>query len=272
MKILIRLVGYSETENDIKSVYEYQCKVNTIFNFEILKSIFNKYEHIISPSELDYCTLTCNSKNLKKDSIIQNSQIDNIIVYRVFIFTGNTNIKNKLINIFKQDGFKVDLTPVPEKDSDNDSISSTKQNINKNDKDSSSSSESEHDEETERKIHEALKAIDSDDEESDEETNGEINFTLQETKQNLELFKDEDFLTLLKIYKYRSYLFNDFYKYINSSQIIKFNKNDEEIDHTENLMFIKELDLGFSDEQIANALQMTGNHINLSVRYLLFNK
>ena len=272
MKILIRLVGYSETENDIKSVYEYECKVTTIFNFEILKLKFNKYDYLISPTELDYCTLTCNSKNLKKDSLINNSLIDNVDVYRVFIFTGNTNIKNKLIHIFKQDGFKVDLTPLPEKESDNDSISSTKPIVNKNEKDSSSSSDSEQDEETEKKIHAALKAIDSDDEESDEEANEEIDFKLQETKQNLELFKDDDFLTLLKIYKNRSYLFNDFYKYINSSQIIKFNKNDEEIDHTENLMFIKELDLGFSDEQIVNALQITGNHINLSVRYLLFNK
>ena len=264
MKIQIRLVGYSETEDDIKYVYEYGCKVNTIFNFEILKLIFNKYNNL-NPNELNDCTLTCNSKNLKKDSIINNSQIDDVI-YRVFIFTGNSNIKNKLIQIFKKDGFKVALTSIPEKESNANIIT----NIN-NKEDSSSSSDSEKDEETEKKIHEALKAIDSEDEQSEEEVNEEINFILLETKQNLELFNDPDFLTLLKIYKNRSYLFNDFYKYINSSEIIKF-KNDKEIDHTKNLIFIKELNLGFSDEQIINALQMTGNHINLSVRYLLFNK
>jgi len=41
MKIQIRLVGYSETEDDIKYVYEYGFKVITIFNFEILKLLFN---------------------------------------------------------------------------------------------------------------------------------------------------------------------------------------------------------------------------------------
>ena len=91
MKIIIRLVGYSEIINNNKYVYEHNYRLNKIFNFEIFKMIFNNYSDIISSNELNNCTLTYNSTNLKKDSLID---IKNT-TYRVFIFTANTEIKNK---------------------------------------------------------------------------------------------------------------------------------------------------------------------------------
>ena len=72
--------------------------------------MFNQYSDIISSTELDNCTLTCNSMNLKKDCLFDtNTLLENEIVHRIFIFTGNTDIKNKLIYIFKTYGYKVSL-------------------------------------------------------------------------------------------------------------------------------------------------------------------
>lgn len=272
MKVIIRLVGYSEIIDDEKYVYEYVCKVNTIFNFEILKMIFNKYEHIISTSELDNCTLTCNSKNLKKDCLVDsNTLLDNDVIHRVFIFTGITSIKNKLINIFKLDGYKISINNIlantKKDDSDNESVNSlkvqTKEELNNSNKDSFES-----DEETNEKLQEVLEKLDS--EESDNE------FQIEDTdpseiKQYLDLFKDNDFITLIRIYKNRGELFNDFYKYINSSQIINFKKLENETDLTNNINFIKELNLNFEEEHIIEALKKTGNHLNLAIRYLLQN-
>lgn len=307
MKIIIRLVGYSEIIDGDKYVYEYKCNVNTIFNFDILKLIFNKYKHIISENELNNCTLTCNSKNLKKDCLLDNNTIlEQEILYRVFIFTANTEIKNKLINIFTNNGYKVslhihneefadDLKDEPTKNStnildnnstnstdilDNDEIFNDAINVLKNIEDKVKEANEEQDKvkepteqekaEYEEKILNALKKLDSDDD-SDEESDDDV---IHDIKQNLELFKDDDFLTLIRIYKNRGHLFNDFYKYINSSEIIKININKEEkeeIDYNENLNFIKELNLNFQEDKILEALQKTNNHINLAIRYLLYN-
>jgi len=301
MKIIIRLVGYSEIINGEKYVYEYKCNVNTIFNFDILKLIFNKYKHIISENELNNCTLTCNSKNLKKDCLLDNNTIlEKEIVYRVFIFTANTEIKNKLINIFTNNGYKVSLhihneefaddlkdeptnnsTNILDKEEDNEE--QNKETTNEeatneeatneeatNEEENKEITDKEKEAEYEEKILNALKELDSDDD-SDEESD---NDTIHDIKQNLELFKDDDFLTLIRIYKNRGYLFNDFYKYINSSEIIKINiKNEDnkEINYIENLNFIKELNLNFQEDKILEALQKTNNHINLAIRYLLYN-
>jgi len=282
MKIIIRLVGYSEMINNEKHVYEYKCMVKTIFNFEILKIIFNKYNDIISSYELNDCTLTCNSKNLKKDCLLDNNTTN-----RVFIFTGNTEIKNKLVHIFKSYGYKVLINNIITEISDNsDTDSTTSTDIindfikiknteeynddndeynneyNDDDDDDDKYEKNKNEEEYEKNKE------DNDDKDNDEkkvEKVENMNF-----KQNLDIFKDEDFLTLIKIYKNRGYLFNDFYKYINSAEIINFNKTINESELTDNINFIKNLNLNFSDESIKNALEKTGNHINLALRYLLF--
>jgi hypothetical protein len=282
MQIIIRLVGYSETVDDNKYAYEYSCEVNTIFNFEILKIIFNKYNDIISEEELNNCTLTCNSKNLKKDCLIDsNTFINTDITYKVFIFTVNNEIKNKLISIFKMDGYRIAINnisshPPPNNDSDSDSVNSTikefnkfVKEINESKKDNDSNSDSSEDEETAKKILAELNKIDSDDE-SDKILVEDVEPS--EIKQNLDLLMDADFITLIRIYKNRGDLFNDFYKYINSSQIIKFSKLENETELINNLNFIKELNLDFPEDKIIESLKQTGNHINLAIRYLLYNQ
>jgi hypothetical protein len=304
MKIIIRLVGYSEIINDEKYVYELEYNVNTIFNFEILKMIFNKYHDIISANELNNCTLTGNSKNLKKDYLI------NETTKKVFIFTGNTEIKNKLINIFKTNGYKVLVNDISTNNDTNNDINNDTNNDIYNDTndistdiDSTNNDMDDIDNDIDKKIFNLLENTEYDNDydneydnentelinlkkhldllkddtilqHSDVEPDNENNYEDTEPKyikQNLDLLKDNDFVTLLRIYKTRGTLFNDFYKYINSSQIIKFNKLENTIDYNENLNFIKELNLDFKENDIIEALKKTGNHINLSIRYLLYN-
>ena len=301
MKIIIRLVGYYETIDDEKYAYEYDCNVNTIFNFETLKMIFNKYNDIISVNELNNCNLTCNSKNLKKDCLIDNNTfLENETINRVFIFAGITEIKNKLVQIFKKYGYKVlannNLTRnINKNDSDNE-CEKTKDKNRHNALQYVDSENSDDECKETNKIHNALQYVDFEDSDDECKEIKKIHNTLQyvdsedsndeklkasvpyenteliNIKQNLDLLKDDDFVTLLRIYKTREYLFNDFYKYINSSEIIKFNKLENEIDLNNNLNLIKELNLDFQEKNIIEALKNTGNHVNLAIRYLLYNK
>jgi hypothetical protein len=88
-------------------------------------------------------------------------------------------------------------------------------------------------------------------------------------KKSIILFQDEDFKKLVQIYKNKPEIFKIFYQYISSGNIIENSKTN--IDISENLKIIQELDLNFTDENITEALTKTGNHLNLSLRYLLFN-
>lgn len=328
MKIIIQLVGYIENDEDDRYVYQYICNIVSIFNFNIFKILFHKYRNIITDEELDNCSLTCNTKNLKKDYLIDNNTLlDDDVVYKVFIFTSVQVIKDKLIQIFKLDGYKASLnymlTNHQQKkppnyynfdernsnhfrhshynnmsrdyshkrmfnnhyyDEDDDdtkeyntllSINSNEDDLNENNTLLSMNSNEDNtllsmnlngDESNEDNISKKMKEIDSEDETEAppiEDTDP------SQIKQHLDLFKDQDFITLLRIFKNREELFNDFYKYINSSQIIKFTKLDNEVDLSNNINFIKELNLNFQEEQIEEALKHTGNHINLAIRCLL---
>jgi len=101
MRIILRFVGYTEIIDN--EMYIYQLLFNTtIFNFDYFKLLILKYTTILTIDELNTCTLTCNVQNLKKISINDCSNK----IYKMFLFTGNTEIKNKLITIFKYCGIK----------------------------------------------------------------------------------------------------------------------------------------------------------------------
>jgi hypothetical protein len=84
----------------------------------------------------------------------------------------------------------------------------------------------------------------------------------------LEIFKDPDFISLIKIYKNKPEVFKDFYKYISTTYLVKIEIN-ENIDYTSNLETIKNMNLNFTDENIINSLKITNNHINLALRHLI---
>jgi hypothetical protein len=265
MIISIKLISNTIIENDKKYTFEIVYNLD-IFNFSIFKNKFLIYQDNVSQDELDSCILTCNSINLKKQSI-EDTDIDT--VYRVFLFTGNTHVQSKLIFIFITYGNKVSVN-----NNINNNLNNIKQLKNKNIilKDTNLD----------------IKDINLKDDIIVEEKQNEISVLKDIEKQNeisvlkddeniieyvepdLEIFKDDDFINLVKIYKNKPQLFLELYKYINSSEIIKINKNTE-LNYDENLLFIKNLNFDFTDENILNALTLTGNNINLSVRYLLSN-
>ena len=93
-------------------------------------------------------------------------------------------------------------------------------------------------------------------------------------KDSLNLFYDEDFRTLIKIYKNNPEMFSKFSYYINSGNVIvdseKFDMNDDK-DFSSELEEIKKLDIGKSDEEILNSLKKFRGHYNLTLRFLLYN-
>jgi hypothetical protein len=248
MKLILRLVGYSEAIDDEK--YFYQINYDEcVFNFDILKTKFSNL-NIISNEELDNCTVTCNSKNLKKETIID----DTDTIYRLFIFSGNLEIKNKLIEIFKNNGEKSLMNQQIITD---DNLSSGDDNLSSGD--------------------DNLSLGDLDDNEPDKsskdsaESEDSQNYDFSDIELKLEIFKDPDFISLIKIYKNKPEIFKDFYKYISTSYLVKLEVN-EDIDYSSNLDTIKNMNLNFIDEDIINSLKITNNHINLALRQLIATK
>ena len=89
--------------------------------------------------------------------------------------------------------------------------------------------------------------------------------------ETIKLFQDKDFLALMDIYNRNSEAFKTFSRYISSGTVLmnSLEKSDDEF--LVELNEIKKLNIGKSDEEIKNALQMFNGHLNLSLRYLLTN-
>ena len=245
MKIVLRLVGYTEIINSSKYIYEiefFSPKLNSI----IIKNHLIKFEGSdINDEELDNCIFTCNTINLKKEELDEPSDD---VIKKVYVYVINSEIKNKLISLFKTNGelafLGVNNTPVI----------TTPVLTNEEKTESSSESSSEEEEE------------DEEDKEDEDDSENEVIVS-----PNINYFDDPDFVNLIRIYNNKPELYKNFYKYISSGNIIKINTNPN-IDCSKNIELIKIMELGFDEEQIKNALIATNNHLNLSIRYLLFNK
>ena len=292
MKLILRLVGYSEIIDEEKYFYQIYYE-EQLFNFEILKSKFSEY-HIITNQELDNCTVTCNSKNLKKETLEDESNT----IYRLFIFSGNIEIRNKLVNIFVKFGEKslinqqimsvINDTDSSSLDNLDDSfslgdledniqdLSSESEKSEDNIQDLSSESEKSEDNKSEKsednksEKSEDNKSEKSEDNKSEKSEDNEV-YDFSSVELNLEILSDPDFLYMIRIYKNKPELFKDFYKYISSSYLVKFEHNSE-IDYSNNLQNIKNMNLNFTDDEILNSLKLTNNHINLALRCLVTTK
>jgi hypothetical protein len=84
------------------------------------------------------------------------------------------------------------------------------------------------------------------------------------------IFYDKDFISLIHIYKNRPELLKLFYQFISSDDIIETYYSTD-IDITENLKIIHDMNLNIQPENIAQSLYKTNNHLNLALRYLLYN-
>jgi len=251
MKVSVKLVGYFEIIDEQKYTYEINYEDEYIFNFEIFKKKFVSYG-IISNDELDVCMAISNSKNLKKESIIDNTNTN----YNIYIYCLNQDVKNKLINIYKCYGKKL-LYNLEEKV--NSSWRSTEQNIC---------------EDTSQNLLEHENIIDY--------------------KPNFELFNNNDFINLIRIYKIKPDIFKDFYKFISSretdegsrslnvcsdSECTLTNRNASEDvtlfsgaqakENDSNLECIKKYKFNITDDYIRESLQKNNNNLGLTLKYIL---
>lgn len=89
--------------------------------------------------------------------------------------------------------------------------------------------------------------------------------------ETIKLFQDKDFLALMDIYNRNSEAFKTFSRYISSGTVLMNSLEKSNDEFLVELNEIKKLNIGKSDEEIQNALQMFNGHLNLSLRYLLTN-
>jgi hypothetical protein len=305
MQIIIRLIGYYENINNNRCVYELCFTIN-VFNFEIFKDIFKqKYSATISNDDLSICTLTCGSKNLKKETIEDNKNSS----YKCMLFTTNTEVKSKLIMIFKLSGYVVPIDKINDDDSNNidddsnNNIDDSNNNIddsnnmviefNNMDDDFNNMDDNISDMDTNFNMDDNISDSDTISIDTIEQMDDNISIEQMDAIEeqllntnfidpiiinpNLELLDDPDFIHLLKIYYDKPNLITSLYKYINSCAIQISNNIDKNIMeetpsftlNETNFEMIKKLNFGFDDSEIIEALTLNNNHINLSISYLL---
>lgn len=88
----------------------------------------------------------------------------------------------------------------------------------------------------------------------------------------IELFKNDNFKTLLKIFNDEPDVFKTFASYITHGDVqLDYFDDIEETNYDNELEAIKSLEVDIDDELIIEALKRFKGHINLSLRYLLTN-
>ena len=245
MSLIIRLVGNFINEKNESFMYELKINNIKIINYDSIKS------HLISLSDLDeekfeFINMTCDGKNLKLISIENMFDEDK----RVWLFCAKKEIRQEIIDIFESNGYKFIINS-------NSNLQESNQNLQESNANLDSESESDD-----------VDFIDIEQKTLPDSIN--IDQVNQET---IKLFEEPDFVKLFQIYLHKPVLFKKFYMYISNGNIpnnleMTNNSNNNEA----NQLFIKNLNLGFTDEQITEALIKTNNHLNFSIRYLLFEK
>lgn len=88
----------------------------------------------------------------------------------------------------------------------------------------------------------------------------------------IELFKNDNFKTLLKIFNDEPDIFKTFASYITHGDVqLDYFDDIQETNYDNELEAIKSLEVNIDDELIIEALKRFKGHINLSLRYLLTN-
>jgi hypothetical protein len=251
MSIIIRLVGNFINEKNESFMYELRINNIKLINYDSIKT------HLISLSDLDeekfeFINMTCDGKNLKLISIENMFEEEK----RVWLFCAKKEIRQEIIDIFESNGYKFII------------------NTNSNLQESNTNSN--------------LQEADADDTVNDDSDSEDIDVNFVDIEQKIlpdsiniddvnqktiKLFEEPDFVKLFQIYLHKPVLFKQFYTYISNGNIpqnieMVNNSNNNEA----NQKFIKHLNFGFTDEQINEALVKTNNHLNFSIRYLLYKK
>jgi len=97
----------------------------------------------------------------------------------------------------------------------------------------------------------------------------------ESNKETVKLFEEEDFITLLRIYSDNPDMFKRFSSYISSGDVMLTDDRfaaSEDIDVSSQLEEIKKLNIKLGDDIITGALKKCRGHLNLTLRYLLYNQ
>ena len=239
MSLILRLVGNFIDEYNKSFMYELKINNIKLINYNSIKS------HLISLGDLEeekfeFISMTYDGKNLNFNSF-ENINDDE---KRVWLFCAKKEIRQEIIDIFESNGYKFTM------------------NIN---------------------IQNKSESLDSDD--SDDSDDLEMSNNIVEQKilpdsinvddvnhETIKLFEEPDFVKLFQIYLHKPVLFKKFYMYISNGNIPNNLEMTNNSNNEDNQLFIRNLELGFTDEQISEALIKTNNHLNFSIRYLLFKK
>jgi hypothetical protein len=277
MHVILKLIGHIITEEDGKYFYEIRLNNINIISFDVMKTLLISYG--IEDEDIQNITITCDCKNIKNDSIIS-SYIDE--EKKIYIYTCKDKVRSQLEEIFITYGHKTLLQPANQNkalfddlNSQNEELDNSNEAVdNPNEEADNSNEEADNsNEEADNSNEEADNSNEEADNSNEEKDEIELDFTKINNETKI-LLENKDFIFLLNIYLNKPEIFKTFYKYISSGNIVINKKekliSDEEI--LESTKLILDLDLGFSEEDISNALKLTGNHINLSIRYLIIKK
>jgi len=252
MHVILKLIGHIITEEDGKYFYEIRINNINIISFDVIKNLLISYG--IEDEDIQNITITCDCKNIKNDSIISSYTDEE---KKIYIYTCKDKIRSQLEEIFISYGHKTLLQPGNQNKVLFDDLNSQNEEVENSQNEEVENSQNE---EVENSQNEEVEEL-------------ELDFTKinNETKA---LLDNKDFVFLVNVYLNKPEIFKTFYKYISSGNIVINKKekliSDEEI--LESTKIILDLNLGFSKEDIINALKDTGNHINLSIRYLIIKK
>ena len=263
MHVILKLIGHIITEEDGKYFYEIRLNNINIISFDVMKTLLISYG--IEDEDIQNITITCDCKNIKNDSIISSYIHEE---KKIYIYTCKDKVRSQLEEIFITYGHKTLLQPANQNKALFDDLNSQNEEL-----DNSNEAVDNPNEEAENSNEEADNSNEEADNSNEEKDEIELDFTKINNETKI-LLENKDFIFLLNIYLNKPEIFKTFYKYISSGNIVINKKekliSDEEI--LESTKLILDLDLGFTEEDISNALKLTGNHINLSIRYLIIKK
>ncbi len=214
--------------------------INNTINYEQVKNFFldSGKEHDINEDDLINTKFIINNSQNMSLNEDENYPIDENETKVIFVFTVDKDTRAKLLELFSSKGYIPEKKVNISEDKTNEDIPSP----------------------------EIVKPIPEDEIKISDEIIRDSN------KKTLELFSDNDFKTLLGIYKRNPDIFKTFSSYvcsgdviINSFENLKEDKYEYEIEQ------IKSLNLSLSDQVIRDALVKNNGHLNLSLRFLLYN-
>jgi len=220
--------------NDLSGI-EMHKELPSTYKLSDIEELFSEYDH--TKEEIENIKFLNKHTSIKKDEEYTYSDTLTILVFSV-----NTTIKEKLRKIFTTNG--------------------EKQNTNNK---------------TEITVDPFIqKPIDK----KEEESTLEPDFILDDetvqimNKKSIELFNDEDFQNLIRIYFTKQHLFEKLNQYVSNGKIVKINISKKESTnlYEEEIAYLRKVGIKESDESVRDVLSNFNGHLNLSLRVLLCRK